>query len=501
MNMRLPSRATRLSLSVTPGGLLGQTAQIDTALDRNTRFALAAMALAIFVVANDFTSLSVALPAIERDFHVDVATVQWTVNAYALVFGVLTVTGGRVADLLGRRRVFVAGAVIFALCSALAALAPNVGVLIAARAAMAVGGAAMWPATLGLTYAALPEARRGLAGGLVLGVVGLGNAAGPLIGGALTDGPGWRYVLALNVPVAVLAVAVVRATVAETELEGGQQSFDWAGMSLLSGSLVALLFVLDKVSNWGWTDPTVVILLCVSALALLALLAVERRAGTSALIPADVAANGEFRAAVAAVLLMSMTFFTALVYLPQFMEKILGYSAVGAGIGLLPLMILFGASSFVAGRLYERIGPKRVILAGAIAMPTGMLLLCVVGVHRGIAVLIPGMAILGLGTGLFNSSTFTAAVSSLDSARASLASGIIYMFQVAGGSVGLGLATTIVASAAGSEAQAGGHAGSQFVHGLRDTFAVAGGLAVVGFVAAVVFVSRIAVPDRHPRPL
>jgi MFS family permease len=252
------------------------------------------------------------------------------------------------------------------------------------------------------------------------------------------------------------------------------------------------------VANWGWTDPTVIALVGVSALAFVALMAVEGRAGPWALIPTDVVANREFRAGLGSVLLMSMTFFTALVYLPQFMEKILGYSAIGAGVGLLPLMISFGVSSFAGGRLYERVGPKRVIIAGAICMPAAMFLLTVVAVRSGLGVLIPGMALLGLGTGLFNSSTFTAAVSSLDPARASLASGIIYMFQVAGGSVGLGLATTIVATAAGSEAQAGGHAGVHFVQGLRDTFVVAGGLAVAGVVVAAVFVSRIAVPDHPP---
>jgi MFS family permease len=226
--------------------------------------------------------------------------------------------------------------------------------------------------------------------------------------------------------------------------------------------------------------------------ALAALVAVERRAGAWALIPADVRANRQFGLAVGAVLLMSMSFFTALVYLPQFLEKILGYSPLRAGVGLLPLMILFGASSFVAGRLYERVGPQRVVVAGAACLPVGMFLLTLVGVHSGFAVLVPGMALLGLGTGLFTSSTFSAAVSSLDTARASLASGIIYMFQMAGGSIGLGLGTTIVATAAGAEVRGGGHPGTNFVRGVRETFGLSGGLAVAGVVVAVIFVRRMA---------
>lgn len=467
-------------------------------LDRATLLALGAMALAVFVVANDFTALSVALPAIERDFHVGVSTVQWTINAYALGFGVLTVTGGRLADLLGRRRVFVTGSVIFALFSALAALAPSVGVLIAARALMAVGGSLMWPATLGLTYGLLPEARRGLAGGLILGVVGLGNAVGPLVGGVLTDTLGWRYILAINVPVAVVTVAVVLWKVSESAETGGEHRFDWPGMALLTGSLVALLIALDEAVTVGWGDPGVIGLLVAAAVLMAAVIPVEHRAGSWALVPRDVAGNREFRAALFAVGFMSMTFFTALLYLPQFMEKLLGFSALRAGVGMLPLMVTFGTTSFVAGRLYERFGAKRVVAIGAACLPVGMLLLSLLGAGSSYAVLIPGMVLLGLGTGLFYSAVFTAAVSSLDPNQASLASGIVYMFQVAGGSVGLGIATTIVVTAAGAEARPGGHAGVAFVHGIQETFQVSAGLAAAGFVIALLFVGGrlIAPPGR-----
>jgi EmrB/QacA subfamily drug resistance transporter len=469
-------------------------------IDRATLLALGGMALAIFVVANDFTALSVALPAIERDFHVDVSTVQWTINAYALCFGVLTVTGGRLADLLGRRPVFVTGAAVFALFSGLAALAPNAGVLITARTLMAVGGALMWPATLGMTYSLLPQDRRGLAGGLVLGVVGLGNAVGPLLGGAVTDALGWRYIFALNLPVAAFAVAVVLRTVSESRTDGSERRFDWPGMAIVSGSLVALLLALDEVSSWGWGDVRVIALLAGSAALMAGVVPLERRAGDWALVPNDVAGNRDFRAAVIAVLFMSMTFFTALMYLPQFLEKLLGYSALGAGVGMLPVMIVFGVSSFLAGRLYERFGAKPIVVGGAACLPVGMLLLSLLGTDSGYLVLVPGMVLLGLGTGLFFSATFTAAVSSLREERASLASGIIYMFEVAGGSVGLGIATTIIATAAGAQAQSGGHAGAAFVGGLQDTFRVSAALSGIGFLIALLAVGG-PLPGRGRRRL
>jgi MFS family permease len=473
-------------------------------LDRTTILSLGAMALGIFVVANDFTSLSVALPAIERDFHVDVSTVP--VDDQRLCPGFRRADGG------GRQIRRSVGPTEGVRCRcdrlrrilAYRSARTDLRVLIAARALMAVGGAMMWPATLGMTYGLLPAARRGLAGGLVLGVVGLGNAAGPLIGGVLTDTLGWRYILGLNVPVAAVAVMVVMAQVPESRDEQGEHRIDWTGMALLTGSLVSLLLALDVVTTSSWSSPTVMGLLLGSAVLMAAVVVVERRTGPWALIPREVAANGEFRAALLAVLFMSMTFFIALVYLPQFMEKVLGLSALDAGLGLLPLMGVFGASSFAAARLYERFGGKRVVDVGAACLPLAMLLLSLVTPHSGYLMLVPGMLLLGLGTGLFYSAVFTEAVTSLDAERASLASGIIYMFQVAGGSVGLGIATTIVASAAGAEARAGGTAGADFVRGLAETFRVSALLSVVGLAISLLSVGgsvrslRTAVPSGLP---
>ena len=436
-------------------------------IDGRTRWALVSMGLAIFVVANDFTALSVALPPIERDLHSDLSAVQWVINAYSLVFGVLTVSGGRFADLFGRRRVFVGGTLVFATFSLAAALAPSAPVLIGARAAMAIGGALMWPATLAMTYAVLPEERRGLAGGLILGVIGLGDAAGPLLGGGVTDLLSWRWVLLVNLPVSALAVVVVLRTIPPTPPAAGDRHFDWGGMALISCSLVALLVALDEVGSWGWASARVIALLVAAAVLMAAFIAGQRRGGARALIPADVLANSAFRAAGLALLLMSMSFFTALVYLPQFMERRLAFSPLGAGAGLLPVMLLFGATAFAAGPLYERFGGRRVVTAGAICIPVAMALLSLESAGSGYGVLVPGMIVLGLGNGLFYSSAVTAAISSLDESRAGLASGILYMLQVCGGAVGLGIATTIVTS-------------TSFVSGYQDALRFAAGVAAIG---------------------
>ena len=415
-------------------------------LDRGTLLALGAMGLAVLVIANDITALSVALPEIEKDFDTDVTTVQWVINAYALVFGVLIVTGGRLADMFGRRRLFFVGAAIFALFSLLGGLAQDAWWLIACRALMGIGGAIMWPAVLGMTYDVLPDDKAGLAGGLIIGVAGFGNAAGPLIGGFLTETLSWRWVLFVNLPIAAIACfATWRAIPAEAE--GKRDRIDYPGIATLSVGLVALLVALDQVTQWGWSDPRILALFALCVVAIVAFAVIERRAGSWALIPGDVMRNAGFRAACLATLMMSAVFFASLLFLPQFFQKILAYSPLEAGAGLLPMMAVFAITSFVAGGLYARLGAKPIVSAGAVCITLGAFLVSLIERDSGFGALVPGMVVMGIGVGLFFSSITTASVTALDPSRASLAGGIVYMFQVAGGSVGLGLTTTVFITA------------------------------------------------------
>jgi EmrB/QacA subfamily drug resistance transporter len=503
----------------------------DRPLDRGTLLALVAMSLGVFLVANDFTALSVALPAIEGEFDSDVSTVQWVINGYALVFGVLIVTGGRLADSFGRRRMFFVGAGIFAAFSAVAALAPSLPVLLAARALMGVGGALMWPAVLGMTFAALPEDKAGLAGGLVLGVAGLGNAFGPLLGGFLTDALSWRWVFAVNLPVAAFAVYVTWREIHEPAGGDRAERVDVAGVATLTLALVALLLALDEVTSLGWGDPPIVGLLALFALAMAAFVVVERRMGASALVPRDVMRNREFAAGCAAVLLTAGTFFASLLYLPQLFQKVLDDSPLGAGVALLPLMATFAVVSFLAGWLYGRLGAKPILAAGASLICAGILLLSFVSADAGYAETVPGMVVLGVGFGLFISTVTTAAVTALSAARASLGGAILYMFQVAGGSIGLALTTAIFARAsrdqlAGDLAALGARVSDEqvrdvhgilagtdtgarvaeqlpgqaatieqlvrdaFVHGMSVAFRVDAALALAGLVVSVLFVGR-----------
>ena len=407
-----------------------------------------ALGLSVIILANDFSALNVSLPAIEEAFDTDVSTVQWVINAYALVFGVLIVTGGRLADLLGRKRIFLIGATIFAVFSVIGGLAPNEYVLIGARAVMGVGGAMMWPAILGMTYAALPEDKAGIAGGLILGSAGIGQAIGPLTGGILTEYVSWRAVLLVNLPIAAFAMVVVWLKIHQPQTRAEGERIDYGGMATLSLSIFALLFALDQATEWGWGDWRIVLCLIAAVVLLVAFVFTERRMGQSALLPGDLVRDRGFIWASVCVGLLSALFFASMLYLPQFMQKVLDYSPVKAGVGMLPLFVPFAVLAFLAGPLYNRLGAKLIVSLGVLGLAIGGALLSFLPDDAGYLAIVPGLIVLGFSTGLFYPSATTAGVTAVRAARQSLAGGVVYMFQIAGGAVGLGLSTTVFTATA-----------------------------------------------------
>jgi EmrB/QacA subfamily drug resistance transporter len=443
-------------------------------LERGTLASLAALGLGIFVIANDFTALSVSVVQIESDLDTSLNRVQWVINGYTVVFGVLIVTGGRLADLYGRRRMFILGCAIFGAFSLLGGLAPSIELLIAARAVMGIGGALMWPAVIGLVYAILPEAKAGLAGGLVIGVAGLGNAVGPLIAGVLTDSLSWRWVFFVNVPAALIAIYVTRRHVAESA-RGDRVALDYPGIAALSAGVILILVGLDVGTDVGFDDIAVIAMIVLGVALLVGFVLVERRQGEDALVPPRVTSSRQFSAAVVSIVLMSSLFFAVLLYVPQFTQKVLHWSALEAGAGLLPLMVVFAVTSFIAGPAYNRVGARAVIGAGAACLTVGTLWLAL-ALGSGYAELVPGLVITGIGVGLYYSAITTAAVTTLDAADNSLAGGIVYMGNIAGGSLGLGLNTAIALSA------------SSFADGIRNAFFVDAALGVVGTVVAIAFI-------------
>jgi MFS family permease len=312
---------------------------------------------------------------------------------------------------------------------------------------------------------------------VIIGAAGLGNAMGPLIGGVLTDTLSWRWIFFLNVPVSAFAVVVTYSLVQLKEPEAGEQRIDYAGITALSVGLVSLLIALDQVDDWGWSDPRVIGLLALAVALVAAFLPIERRAGASALIPREVMRNESFTASCIAVLFMAGTFFAALLYLPQIMEKQLGYSALESGLGMLPFLAVFALSSFAAGPLYDRVGAKRLAVVGAACITLGpVLFFSLIEEGSGYGALVPGMVVMGIGAGSFVPTATTAGVTSVDESQTSLAGGIVYMFQIAGGSIGLGLTTTVFSSQ------------DTFIDGIQAAFRLDAALSLVGFLIALLFI-------------
>ena len=277
-------------------------------------------------------------------------------------------------------------------------------------------------------------------------------------------------------PIAIFAVVVTYYLVRVKEPEARGQRIDYPGIAAISIGLVSLLVALDQVDDWGWGDPKVLGLFALAAVLIAAFVPIERRAGMSALIPREVMRNESFRASCLAILFMSATFFAALLYLPQFMQKQLGYSPLEAGIGMLPFLATFAAVSFVAGPLYNRLGAKLLAAVGAACITIAPFLFSQVSESSGYSSLIAGMVVLGIGIGSFYPTATTAGVTSVDESQTSLAGGIVYMFQIAGGSIGLGLTTTVFSSQ------------SSFVDGISAAFRLDAALSLVGFLIALFFV-------------
>lgn len=423
-----------------------RTTPADDRFGLSTLLALTAMGLSVIVINIDFSSVNVALPDIERELSTDVSTAQWVVNAYALVFAMAIVPAGRLADLIGRKRIFLVGSMIFAGMSLLGSFAWNIDVLIGARALMGIGAAMMWPAMLGMTFAAVPPSRAGIAGGVIIGAAGIGMCIGPLLGGVLTEFIGWQATLWINVPVTAGSMLVTWLVIHQPTPGSKERRIDFAGIVVFALALLAMLFALDQAPAWGWTDSRIIGCLLFSAACFVVFPFIERFMGPAALIPAAIVRNRIFLWPVISIALVSGAFFGMLLYVPQFFEETLGRDPLQAGMALLPAMIPFTLVSFVSGPLYRRLGARVLIVSGAAGLAIGPLLLsyAVLSAHDPWP-LVPGLALMGFGVGAAFPALTTRAVTSLHPDQASLGGGIVYMIQVAGGGIGLGAATSAFA--------------------------------------------------------
>ncbi|MFJ4557733.1 MFS transporter [Streptomyces massasporeus] len=370
----------------------------------------------------DSTVVNVALPRIGRDLDANLSALQWTVNAYMVTLAGLILLGGALGDRFGRRKVFVVGVVWFAVASLLCGIAPNAGVLIAARALQGVGGALLTPGSLALIQASFHPDDRGRAVGLWSGFGGIGAAVGPFVGGWLVDGPGWRWVFLLNVPLALVCVPVALRHVPESG--GGQRArgrFDVLGAVLGALALALVTYALIEAGEGG----LVVVVSAVAGLAAAVAFVVVERRRPDPMMPLDIFASRQFTA----VNLVTLCVYAALggfFFLAALqLQVVVGYSALAAGTALLPTTVLMLLLSARSGELADRIGPRIPLTVGPLLCAAGMLLMLRVGPGASyVTDVLPALVVLGLGLVTLVAPLTATVLGSVSVARAGLASGI-----------------------------------------------------------------------------
>jgi EmrB/QacA subfamily drug resistance transporter len=450
--------------------------------------------LAQFMVILDVSIVNVALPSIRGGLGFSTTGLQWVVNAYTLTFAGFLMLGGRCADLLGRRRVFLFGTALFSLASLLCALADTRGLLLGARALQGFGGAVLSPATLSIvtsSFAAGPERNRAVG---VWGAMGaLGASSGALLGGLLTQGFGWPAIFAVNVPLGVGVVIFGLRAIPKLRTGEGTRHFDVAGALLVTASLVSFTFGIVRTDTLGWGSLGVLVPLLGGILLLLAFVYVEARVAEAPLVPLSVLRVGELRVANLVVIMLYAAFFPVWFFLTLYLQQVLHYDAIEAGLSFLPMTLSIFAASSLAPRAVARVGARVVITAGMLVATIGMVLLVGVGPHGTyLSTVLPGALLAALGMGFSLVPATIVAMQSLPGSQSGLGSGLLNTSRLMGGALGLAVLSTI------ADAQTRANAAAGAAHALSDGFDLAFGVGAV-FSFAGVLIAGLLLRGRSPR--
>jgi EmrB/QacA subfamily drug resistance transporter len=462
---------------------------------------LAVVCLAQFMVILDVAIVNVALPSMHDDLHFSTTGLQWVVNAYTLTFAGFLMLGGRAADLLGRRRVFLAGTALFALSSLACALADSRGLLIGARALQGLGGAVVSPATLSIITSSLAEgAERNRGLGLWGAMGALGASTGALFGGVLTQSLGWPAIFAINVPLGLAVIALGLRAIPPSDAYQGRRHFDATGAVLVTAGLVILTFGIVRTDALGWSSAGVLAPIAAGLFLLTAFLVVEGRFARVPLVPLSILRRGQLRIANLVVVLLYAAFFPVWFFLTIYMQQVLGYGAIQAGVAFLPMTLTIFAASSLAPRAVGRFGTRRVIALGMSTAALGMLLLT--GVEPGgtyLGTVLAGGVLSALGMGLSLVPSTIVAMQGVAGSQSGLASGLLNTSRLMGGALGLAVLSTI------AEARTRSEVGESAARALTDGFDLAFGvgalLCVAGAVVAAVLLRQASVAVAHdPAP-
>ncbi|WP_328989147.1 MFS transporter [Kribbella sp. NBC_01245] len=444
--------------------------------ERRSAIVLAVIVITQLMVILDGTVVTIAMPKIQQALDFSPASLSWVQNAYALAFGGLLLLGARAGDLLGRRRVFITGVTIFTAASLLGGLAPSAELLLAARVLQGIGGAIAAPAALTLLMLTFPEGpERIKALGLYSLVSSGGASIGLVVGGMLTDWASWRWGLFINVPIGIALVIAARRSLAETPRQEGR--FDIAGALTSTVGITAVVYGFIRVAEIGWTAPEVLAAFAVGVALLATFVVVERRAAHP-ITPLRLFADRTRVSAYLAMFLVVGTMFGMFFFLTQFLQGVLGFSPLVAGLAFLPLTGLLFVTVRLVPRVIDRIGSDRLMLAGGAMLVIGMVWLMQISVDSSYATAVVGPLVLfGLGAGLVFVPLTSHALTGVQPEDAGAASGLLNVLQQVGGALGLGILVTVFGTASRNAVADG-------VVGAREVLADSVGTA---FAASTVF--------------
>jgi EmrB/QacA subfamily drug resistance transporter len=481
--LQKPSREKRLE-----GGNGVETTALDGGLfggERRRWWTLGAVSLGLFMIMLDNTVVNVALPSIQQSLGLSLSELEWVVAGYALTFAALMLTGGKLADLLGRRRVFVAGLVVFTLASLACGLAGSAEVLIGARVVQGIGAAMMNPATLSIITATFPPRQRGTAIGIWAGVSALALAIGPLVGGLLSEHVDWSWIFFVNVPVGIVAIAAAYAFIDESRDTSRDQRPDVPGLVTSGVGLFALTYALIEANSHGWGLTRILGAFALAAVSLAAFVLLELRQRRP-MLDLTLFRNATFSGANVAMLLVALAMFGVFFYVSLYVQQILGYSPVEAGASFLPATILIAVLAPFVGRVVDRVGSRWLTSSGMVLLALSLVLFARLGTGSSYWEILPGLVVMGVGMALTMTPTTAAAMGSVPRDQAGVGSAVLNSMRQVGGSLGIAITGAIVAHVTSTSLAAGDTQPVAFVHGFQRGLEVAAAIALAGAVVAVV---------------
>jgi EmrB/QacA subfamily drug resistance transporter len=457
---------------------------------------LGAVSFGLFMIMLDNTIVNVALPSIQRELHIGISELEWVVNGYALTFAVLMLTGGKLADLFGRRFIFIVGLVIFTGASLACGLAPNANFLIGARVVQGVGSALMNPATLSIITATFPPRQRGMAIGIWAGVSALALAIGPLVGGVITQHISWSWIFFINVPVGILAIVVARFVIKESRDTSAEQRLDLPGLLTSAIGLFALIYALIEANTYGWTSARILGFFALAVIGLVAFVVLELRQRVP-MLDLSLFRNPIFAGANAIMLLVALAMFGVFFYVSLYVQNVLGYSPTQAGATFLPMTLCIVFLAPIAGRFTDRYGPRWLIAAGMTLVAGSLVIFAQLDLNSTFWNIFPGLLIGGAGMAMAMAPTTATAMHAVPVDKAGVGSAVLNSMRQVGGSLGIALMGAIVASYVHSPAT-DPRALGEFVQGFQRALLVAAGIA---FTAAVVAVTTLRKPQHAEEPV